>query len=253
MSDIEKRDLIISCLHLWSLEHKLADDHGFKHYKDVATHAMKAISYCEFDNSNQAFAVFLAALLHDVDDRKLKITPLKNYQGEKFPWAAFFLDVALITEDVKKLVFEMIDLVSTSKNGNLPIKDQCMKEWMLIPRYADRITATGDIGAQRCAEVAKKIGNPRATMDTPLVTDEKELEVVMKGRTLDDYIKSGGKSKSQIDHYYDKLLQLHLDIHIQCPYIHEQMKVGYVILKEHLFKLCVEEKKAREMVTKDNF
>lgn len=229
---------MFACLRRWCTEHKLSDDHGFKHFMEVGDHATLASSgLTDF----QTLAVLLAAILHDVDDRKLKIPPLKNYAAEKFPWASFFLDISFVNSYVKDYVLDMIDLVSTSKNGDTPYDP----EWMLIPRYADRITATGHVGTQRCAEVTKKIGNQRAAPDTVLVFDEKELEQVMKGRTLDDYIKSGGKSKSQIDHYYDKLLHLHVGIHIKNAYIEEQMKAGYGILKEHLFKLCKEEKEAR--------
>ena len=48
----------------------------------------------------------------------------------------------------------MVSLVSSSKNGDRIPEDAINNEWLLYPRYADRLEAIGIIGIERCYQYA---------------------------------------------------------------------------------------------------
>ncbi|CAH6418501.1 Hypothetical protein POVN_LOCUS218 [uncultured virus] len=254
----------------WAAKYKIPADHGMSHYARVLGYAKQAkLAGC---TDKQKLAVYLAALLHDVDDRKIKkyltavldalkvqsdeklSLPLEAAIGvledpavkaqrqaakldaafaeatgiptqivagqqapvevkkeekkvslsEKYPIAASFLDAHGDTSVLRDLVLEMIDLVSASQNGNRTVKDK----WKLVPRDADRLDALGKTGVQRCYDYTRSVGNPLCCADTPLAVNETQLTLIMKGRTLEDYVKGGGKSASMMDHFTDKLFHL---------------------------------------------
>lgn len=113
-----------------------------------------------------------------------------------------------IDKETLTLIKQMVGLVSSSKNGDTIsqeiIRDK--KEWMLIPRYADRLEALGKVGIERCWQYTKTIGRPLFTSLTLLPKDEKELWESVA--TIERYNTYRGNSISMIDHYYDKLLRL---------------------------------------------
>ena len=188
-------------------EKKVSDCHGIEHAKKVMCHAFLALE--EYGNSITDInikCVLLAALLHDADDTKF-FPNNKNYDN---------LRLVIINEDntIIDNVIYMVSIVSSSKNGdNIPdfVKG---KEWMLIPRYADRIEAIGIIGIERCFTYNKNVAKlPLYVDDTPRPITEKEI---WKHATIERYnlysskdsSKNSSKNKSMIDHYYDKLLRL---------------------------------------------
>lgn len=208
---------LISLLKQWCGKNEIPDDHGLKHYIDVYECAKPATVALTPD---QRLAVLLACLLHDVDDRKLKRftfvgsvrLPLPTEEAATplttaYPVAASFLLDIEVSTVIRTLTLEMIDLVSTSKNGDrAPLESD--KLWMLIPRDCDRLQALGKIGAQRCMEYTVRTGMPLVTPTTSLPCNEAELKEVMKTRTLEAYVASGGVSASMLDHYMDKLFNL---------------------------------------------
>jgi uncharacterized protein len=99
----------------------------------------------------------------------------------------------------------MVNLVSSSKNGD-SIPDEIGNDlWKLIPRYADRIEALGLIGIERCFTYTTKVEKPLYIETTPTPTTEKDI---WKFATEERYKAYSGNSISMIDHYYDKLLRL---------------------------------------------
>src|SRR5204863_4319085 len=89
--------------------------------------------------AKEYYCIILAALLHDADDRKFFGD--SNYKNARYL-------LRKIPEGDVELVVHMIDLVSTSKNGNsTPVASS---GWLLIPRYCDRLEAVGKIGIERC-------------------------------------------------------------------------------------------------------
>ena len=105
----------------------------------------------------------------------------------------------------------MVDLVSSSKNGDT-IPDSIKNEkWMLIPRYSDRLEAMGLIGISRCYQYSKTTNNPlylpsNSEFKTPTARPKSEEEI-WEVATPERYKQYTGKSVSMIDHYYDKLLR----------------------------------------------
>lgn len=191
----EKPEKVIDYLKNWCYEMQIPSDHGFDHYIKVYKHGVKALRSTSYSEEVK-ICILLACLLHDVDDKKLFIN--KNFENAR----------KILSEcdcsQYEDLVIEMIDLVSTSKNGNSIEKSP----WKYIPRDCDRLEAVGEEGLIRCEQYALRIGNPLYIETTPLPTTMAELEEVLNYCPVEVYMESGGKSKSMLDHFYDKLLHL---------------------------------------------
>jgi uncharacterized protein len=178
----------------------VCESHNLQHFLNVLEHARRALTY-ELLPDNQELAVMLASLLHDLDDRKF-FPHHQNYENAR--WVLKELNTFDVDKELIELVVELISLVSVSKNKNTP----CDEDWKLIPRYADRLEAIGNIGIQRCWQYAKTIKLPLFVESTPRVTTHEELKLVA---TPERFLKYDGNSLSMIDHYYDKLLHITID------------------------------------------
>ena len=170
--------------------------HGIDHAVTVMKNAQKALDCARFSvTEEQRDCVLLAALLHDADDRKF------------FPNNLDYENVKVVLEDKQELIHlvtKMVDLVSSSKNGDRIPSEAVDNEWLLYPRYADRIEALGITGIERCFRYALTVNNPLCVPTTPLPESEEEI---WKIATEERYNKYNGKSDSMVDHYYDKLLR----------------------------------------------
>ena len=170
--------------------------HGIEHAIAVMNNAQEALKYCHVDNKATK-NVLLAALLHDADDYKF----FKN--NDTYHNVKTIMTACKDSEEDINQVIHMIDIVSSSKNGD-SIPDN-IQEWMLIPRYADRIEAIGKIGIIRCYKYIQTQNQPYYTNDTFIPTCEEDIYNVA---TLERYNNYSGNSVSMIDHYYDKLIRL---------------------------------------------
>lgn len=144
--------------------------------------------------------VKLAAILHDVDDRKLYNS--KNYENARALLAPYIKDPERIVWIIK-----MIEITSFSSNGNDDYGFSGSAEWLLYPRYADRLEAIGTIGIQRCFLYSQYTNRPLFLPETPRAKTEEELWAIATPARLAEYIKRK-ESKSFIDHFYDKLLHI---------------------------------------------
>jgi uncharacterized protein len=161
-------------------------------------HAWKALEDKKYTcTKDDKLSVLLAALLHDADD------------GKFFPDNKHNENLRLVlfdkTSEFINLVIDMVNLVSSSKNGDSIPPEIIGNEWKLIPRYADRLEAIGLIGIERCYIYSKKANMPLYLEDTPKPKTEDDLWSIA---TIERYQSYNGNSKSMIDHYYDKLLRL---------------------------------------------
>lgn len=203
MADEKVIEAVITDLKTFTEEHKIPHDHGMEHYLTVfnntnfvSSETRKRIS------SKRWLAIQLACLLHELDDRKIEEL-LRSLVGEgPYSLAAWFMKkhAPSLTDEV----IEMIDLVAASKNGNSEVKDRDLA----IARDCDRLESIGQIGVKRCYEYTLRKGKPLVCPETPLPITRAQLDEVLKQRPIENYIKSGGKSDSMIDHYMDKLLHL---------------------------------------------
>lgn len=172
--------------------------HGIDHAIAVLSHSIKALEAYDYGiGETEKLAVKLAGLLHDADDRKFFPTN-SNYENLR----DIICDQPVQVID---LTICMVQLVSSSANAdNVPISI-ADKEWMLIPRFADRIEAIGLIGVERCYQYNKTKAQPLYLPETPRVTCEEEIWSIATVSRYNSYV---GKSKSMMCHYYDKLLRL---------------------------------------------
>ena len=188
----------INRLHIIFSSNNVSVCHGIEHAKQVLNNALKAIEVSTYAlTPEQIESVLLAALLHDADDRKFFSTHTNN---ENLRLVLFDK-----TDEFINSVIYMVNLVSSSKNGDSIPPEIIDQEWKLIPRYADRLEAIGLIGIERCYIYSKKAKMPLYLVDTPKPKTEEELWSIA---THERYNLYDGNSKSMMDHYYDKLLRL---------------------------------------------
>lgn len=215
--------------------HKVCPSHGIEHAIKVMNHANEALQE-EYELPDDIkFCVLLAALLHDADDRKFFPTHLNYENARHILRNTIFAQSISKTVELKNLIIQMISLVSCSKNGdNIPVEIQKnpRKEWMLYPRYADRIEALGLVGIKRCYQYTLTAKMPlfckKTSTDpgTPKVSNEKELWKIATEKRYQEYTTGKlGNSKSMIDHYYDKLLRIGF-FPIENNYLKEMGKRG---------------------------
>lgn len=218
---------MISLAILQALEALFADsdagtDHGYAHAIAVMNHAICAADELKL-KPKRKYAVMLAALLHDADDRKFFKTA--NYANARRIMVEDGVDNAIID-----LVIEMIDLVSMSKHGNNIYN---VESWKLIPRYADRIEAIGREGLRRCLIFNLRRGQPLYLPDTPRVTTLDALSVVAAPRFA-DYVSGRNPRISLIDHCIDSLVHRH--VHTGIAYFDQIIEERIGAIHEVIFQ-----------------
>lgn len=177
--------------------------HGIDHALAVMHHAQQAaavdplvgdtvLTY-SLNRAQKVQAIEYAALLHDVDDAKFSADSTSQVNAR-----ALLRDVEPCVADT---VLYMITLVSCRTNGNQLVEPA----WLLLPRWADRLEAMGEIGLIRCREYSRHIGNPIYTATTPRAMTESELWAIATPARFAAY---NGVSASMVDHCYDKLCHL---------------------------------------------
>jgi uncharacterized protein len=186
---------IIKRLQLILEKNNVSQCHGIIHAKAVLENAICALVYVNDLSENDVKCVLLAALLHDADDKKFfpNNTNLDNLRNILFDEPDYMVEQIVI----------MVNLVSSSKNGDrIP---ENIHEWMLIPRYADRLEALGIIGIARLL-IYTMLGNTKLYVDT--TPRPKTIDEIFEYATLERYHRYNGKSNSMFDHCFDKLLRL---------------------------------------------
>jgi len=204
-----------SALHNFYAKHPEVDvSHGEYHALRVLHHATQAVASAGDDavvawGTDVALAVLLAALLHDVDDRKY--FPTSGADAAPYPNARRLLasidGVSVPTADA---AIAMIALVSCSANGNTVPADIAAAGTyhLLIPRWADRLEAVGVIGVVRCYQYTLAAGQPLCSDTSPRATSAADVWALATPARFEDYQRGGGHSADMIAHYYDKLLHI---------------------------------------------
>jgi len=192
-------------------EHKIPEHHGIEHALSVMKHSEYAIwSYNGQITEKNELIVVLASLLHDADDPKFF---KKNKNNENAYSILNKLNFSHYDKDEVKNIIEtiitLIKSVSTSSNKIESDKLEIFTKhpYFLYPKYSDRLEALGKIGIKRCYDYTLELGNPLYTEETKKAKTLDELNILIDKQRFIDY-QNGKKSKSMIDHYYDKLLHL---------------------------------------------
>lgn len=159
--------------------------HDYNHALCVAEHVKKAYY-------GPKLKFYVAALLHDAEDKSLKgqnnIVPLLE---KYFP-------------EFKEDILLMIKITSFSENGN--IVDPNIPSNFYLVRHADRLESIGLIGIWRCYQYTLYKGQPFFTEDTPIYKDRDSLDAGIVG--VNKVYMKNKISKSFIDHFYEKLLHV---------------------------------------------
>lgn len=188
---------------------EIKPSHGWAHVSAVLGHATAAVAAASQRpggaplDSQTCMEIKAAALLHDVDDRKY------FPQHTQYENARTVLAAAGVPPESAAAVVEMIALVSCSANGNrVPDHIAAAGAWhRLIPRWADRLEAVGEVGVVRCYRYNQEVGRPLSGPGSPRPTTEEELWRYATPERFEAYLESG-ESEDMVAHYYDKLLHV---------------------------------------------
>ena len=181
---------------------EIKESHGISHIKAVLDHAQKAVrSHSPPLSSTQSLQVLVAAVLHDIDDRKYFPTHTK-YEN-----AVQIMTEVKLPKKSQAVILELISYVSCSENRNsVPrIVSDTDAYWMLIPRWADRLEAVGKIGVVRCYQYNSERNHPLCSENSPCPQNEEEVWQLAAPERFEAY---DGSSSDMISHYYDKLLHV---------------------------------------------
>lgn len=222
---------------------QIQTSHGFLHVKAVHNHAVKAIN-CLFPPlpSVTSMEIQAAALLHDVDDYKYFGEENKNKPNARL----ICIKVGILPDSIERIL-DMIQWVGCSENGNTvpPVINESKEFFRLIPRWADRLEAVGEIGVVRCYQYGREKNRPLFSKNSPRATTIEQVFELATQERFSKYLLNGGKSEDMISHYYDKLL------HIACPpsaivcnsYLEEANKNSL----DELIKICLHYGKTGEV------
>lgn len=180
------------------LAKRVDTSHGIEHALEVLYHVIKALDYLHIPDYLKR-DIQLAAFLHDGDDPKY-FPENVDYENARY----VLKQLEGINNSNIESIVHMISIVSCSKNGDVKAEH----EWMLYPRYADRLEAIGEIGIVRCYLYNLVVDRPLFTEDTLRATTIEELREVASIERYNNYIQLKGKvgKSTLIDHFYDKLL-----------------------------------------------
>lgn len=220
--------------------HNVDAGHGIDHANVVLRNCSRAVWAAKDElDEFQRITVMLASLLHDADDRKFFGSSSSSSSSSSMPHARRIATEALSKgpekwggrsrDNVADSVIECIELVSASKNKNSTV--EASRQWMLIPRFSDRLEAIGWPGIARCYVYNRHIGAPLYTDKTPRVTNEEELERVAPRSRFASY---DGNSESMISHFYDKLIHV-CELETTNPFFVSESKLRRKILVDFLF------------------
>ncbi len=206
-----KLQLLISKVQSFLSHQNLCKSHNLTHMMNVMNSCKQASQHIHIP-LKYIHILLCAALLHDIDDRKL-FPNNKNYEN---------LRLLMCDYDVNdvNLAIEMVSYVSCAQNGDT-VTDRAREfDWLLYPRHADRLEAMGLVGIARCYQYTKTLNRILFTEDTELATNEAEVWAIA---TAERYMNYKGNSKCMMSHYYDKLLRLG-KFETSNPYFNEMKK-----------------------------
>ena len=169
---------------------------------DQLTHCLQTAARAEAAGADEE--VIVAALLHDVDDRKYCPDTCTTYAH-----AARIMEAAGAPAVVTAEALYMISLVSCSANGNTVPATVADRPELLYPRWADRLEAVGDRGVMRCVQYSYKARTPIALESTPRPDSDAGILAAATAERFAAY-QAGAPSASIVDHFYDKLIHVAL-------------------------------------------
>jgi hypothetical protein len=149
--------------------------HGLDHVERVHQHTKNALNSLSTTLPPEAAAdIELAALLHDVDDRKY----FPNTPDGTYPNAECILQSVGVQDSSR--ILNMISWVGCSENGNtIPESIVRSEEYhWLIPRWADRLEAVGERGVIRCYQYTQERQGALSSQHSPRPVTEEELWTV---------------------------------------------------------------------------
>ena len=178
-------DNVLHLIFSFAKTHHSADcsGHGFDHINRVHENALLLLR--EYPKAD-AFIVRSAALLHDVDDRKM---------GTDGRIAADYLNTLSIDKKTKQHILDIINRIAFSTTGTTPNFSDIETK---IIFDADKLDAMGAMGINRSMMYGIKSGRP---FFDPDIFPTQNLSVA-------EYKNENRHEETTINHFFDKLLKL---------------------------------------------
>jgi hypothetical protein len=175
-----------------------------------------------------------ASFLHEVGDSKFDDGTIKTKEqliSEILD--RVFHDYPNYSNEMRQDIINMIDYCGTTKWGNR-IPNDCMM-YQLIPRYADRVEATGIIGIIRTItfSYSKRSNHPLCREEDEFPTTMDELNKIAPPERWQKYTTGNKRSVSGFSHYLDKIVHINGDdVPIQC--LKQKLDQGQAIIKQFI-------------------
>ena len=180
--------------------------------------------------------VMIASLLHEVGDSKF---------GDKINTKAELildiLDIVLkdYSDDSLEMrldIINMIEYCSASTWGDRIPKNS--KIYQLIPRYCDRLEATGYIGIARTLTYTYVKKAPFVIDSDEFPTTNEELEKMAPISRWNEYSSNSKKSTSGFSHYLDKIVHISGN-DVPIPYLKNILNEAQKIVKQFVIDFTV--------------
>lgn len=135
--------LVYDKLAIFFDEHREIDEsHGYLHAENVDHESKKIAVLCGYkEDSIEMLKIRITALLHDIDDSKY-------FNNKSLDNAEKIMKECNLSKEMIDEIKYMISIISVSKNENLLFVPD--RFYQIIPRSADRYTASGYEGLLRC-------------------------------------------------------------------------------------------------------
>lgn len=207
---------------------KIDIGHDIGHILMVEKHTLQALKNIKIKKhypKNFKTNVHIAALLHEVGDHKL----VGDNDDSKEVLLKEVLNQICDNEHHSDII-KMVDLCSASKWGNKVPEN--IEEYHLIPRWADRLEATGYIGLTRCFTFTVYKNRPIVDENDDFPSNLKELNKVSPPSRFVEY-SNGRKSTSVLCHLLDKVRHINGN-DVTVPFLKNSLNEGQKIIDNYI-------------------
>ena len=196
---------------------------------------------CLLQAGDVLLRVMVATLFHEVGDSKFADGKLDKTKKQLVFEAIdrILPDYSGNTDEFKTDIYNMIDYCGAATWGDrIP---ENVRIYQLIPRWSDRLEATGVIGIARTITFSyskRKSGYPLCRDEDEFPTSLDELEKMAPESRWLDYSSHNKKSISGFSHYLDKIVHISgKDVPI--PVLRDALNEGQKIVKQFVVDFTV--------------
>lgn len=191
--------------------------------------------------NNIKLRINMACLLHEIGDKKFyDVTQCDTYTYRKQIISEILHDYDRFTKELCDDIILMIDLCSARKWGNKYPSN--INVYHLIPRWSDRLEATGYIGIARCLLYSFNKNNLLCQDTDNFPTTLQELNTIAPRSRFDTYTLRNGISVDAWEHFQDKVR--HIDgFGVPIKSLKKKLDIGKTIIDKFILDFVANNKK----------